>query len=381
MDSIFYLLSDGSHVTLFVHGGKIMRSVDASFKWAFIILFGASCLVHATVVFAASPIVGSLVDSENLNGVEDVFLSGDLAYLPCREGHCLTACSIKDPARPQVVGTFRDPDLDDVTGFALDGNTAYLASQSSHFLLIVDVSVPEKMNLLGKVRISRQGSKGPLYKMAYRDGYCYMSHQGEKKLYIVDVRDKTRPYVIGNTQITTEGDGAYCVTMKGDYALVGTVFGKNNRLAVVNVTDPAHPRKVGELKDPHLSEGIGTIVGDRFYIACWPHHAMMVINLSEMSDSRLPSIEGVLIDPRLSKPNRCAVVGNRAYFPIIEADGVAVVDISDPANPRFVMSYSDPVMKKPYGLTARGDYVFVGARAGDSLVILDRHQLENKVPD
>ncbi len=353
-----------------------MRGVDAILKRILVFLFGASILLHATVVFAASPIVGTLVDNDNLNGVEDVFLCDDLAYLPCREGHCLTVCTIKDPARPQVVGTFRDPDLDDVTGFALDGNTAYLASQSSHFLLIVDVSTPENMKLLGKVRISQQGSKGPLYKMAYRNGYCYMSHQGEKKLYIVDVRDKRHPRVIGNTQVTTDGDGAYCVTMKGDYALVGTVFGKNNRLAVVNVTDPAHPRMVGELKNPHLSEGIGTIVGERFYIACWPHNAMMVINLSEMSDTRMPSIEGVLIDPRLSKPNRCAVVGDRAYLPIIEADGVAVVDISDPARPRFVTSYSAPVMKKPYGLTARGDYVFVGARAGDSLVILDRRALE-----
>ncbi|MAX40097.1 MAG: hypothetical protein CME33_26450 [Gimesia sp.] len=340
------------------------------------ILFGTSCLTHAAVVFAASPIVGSLVDSENLNGVEDVFLNGDLAYLPCREGHCLTICSIKDPSQPQVVGTFRDPDLDDVTGFALDGNTAYLASQSSHFLLIVDVTVPEKMKLLGKVRISQKGSTGPLYKMAYRDGYCYMSHQGEKKLYIVDVRDKSRPHVVGNIQVTTKGDGAYCVTMNGDYALVGTVFGKSNRLAVVNVADPAHPRMVGELTDPHLSEAIGTIVDDRFYIACWPHNAMMVINLSGMSDTRLPYIEGVLVDPRLSKPNRCAVVGNRAYFPIIAGHGVGVVDISDPATPRFVTSYSDPLMKKPYGLAARGEYVFVGARAGDSLVILNRRALE-----
>ena len=236
-----------------------MRGVDAILKRILVFLFGASILLHATVVFAASPIVGTLVDNDNLNGVEDVFLCGDLAYLPCREGHCLTVCTIKDPARPQVVGTFRDPDLDDVTGFALDGNTAYLASQSSHFLLIVDVSTPENMKLLGKVRISQQGSKGPLYKMAYRNGFCYMSHQGEKKLYIVDVRDKRHPRVIGNTQVTTDGDGAYCVTMKGDYALVGTVFGKNNRLAVVNVTDPAHPRMVGELKNPHLSEGIGTV--------------------------------------------------------------------------------------------------------------------------
>lgn len=47
---------------------------------------------------------------------------------------------------------------------------------------------------------------------------------------------------------------------------------------------------------------------------------------------------------------------------------------------KILKSYSFLVIKK-YELAAQDDYVFVGARTGNSLVILDRHKLEHKVPD
>ncbi len=322
------------------------------------------------------PIVGYLVDSEQLNGVEDVFLRDDLAYLPCREGHRLTVCSIQDPTRPRIVGTFRDPDLDHITGFARDGDTVYLASANSQYLLIVNVSDPTAMHLLGKVRIGQPNSTGPLYKIAYRDGFCYMSHQREKRMYVVDVHDTAHPRVVGNVQVTTEDDGAYCVTLHGDYALVGTVFGSKNRLAVVNVREPSRPRLVGEVQGPNLCQVIGAVVGDRLFAACWVRNTMLVLNLSGLSDTTMPRIEGKLVDPRLGEPNRCAVIGDRAYLPMVKRDGVAVVDISNPAEPRFVTSFSHPLMKRTYGSAARGDYVYLGARHGDSLVILNRHELE-----
>ncbi|UUO06895.1 hypothetical protein M4951_00945 [Blastopirellula sp. J2-11] len=354
-----------------------MQRVSSFFNKVMLLMGVAASLISGgEPALAGSPIVGTLVDSEQLNGVEDIFLSGDLAYLPCREGRRLTVCSIKNLAAPTIVGSFSDPDLDQITGFALEGETAYLASQNSQYLLIVDVSDSAAMKLLGKVRIGQPGSKGPLYKMAYRDGYCYMSHQAEKRLYIVDARDKSRPQVVSHVQVTTADDGAYCVTMHGNYALVGTVFGHPNRLVVVNVENPVKPRIVGEVLAPHLSQVIGVVVGDRMYAACWPWDAMAVINLARLSDTTMPSLEGELVDERLGEPNRCAVVGDRAYLPMVRGDGVAVVDISNPAKPRFLTSFSDPLAKRTYGLAARGDYVYLGARTGDSLVILNRHELE-----
>ena len=199
----------------------------------------------------SSPIVGQLVDSVRLRGTEDVFLEGDYAYLPCREGKRLTICSIKDPAHPKVVSSFTHPKLGVAAGFAINGNTVYLTSMSSHRLLVIDVTDKSDPRLLGSVFI---GGKGVLYKAAYRDGYCYIPNLTEKKLYVVDVRNSKQPVVVGSVAVTTENDGPFSVVIRGDYALVGTIFGNRNRLAVVNVKNPTKPQLVRQVFGPDIGQ-------------------------------------------------------------------------------------------------------------------------------
>ena len=64
----------------------------------------------------------------------------------------------------------------------------------------------------------------------------------------------------------------------------------------------------------------------------------------------------------LANPTVCVVAGNRAYLPMVQGDGVAVVDIADPMNPRFLTSFRDPVLKKTYGVALHDGLLFVGAR-------------------
>jgi len=59
-----------------------------------------------------------------------------------------------------------------------------------------------------------------------------------------------------------------------------------------------------------------------------------------------------------------------------EVNGVAVVDVTNPREPRFVTSFRDPIMKKTCGAALRGELLFVGAREGNSLVALNRLRLE-----
>jgi len=59
-----------------------------------------------------------------------------------------------------------------------------------------------------------------------------------------------------------------------------------------------------------------------------------------------------------------------------EVNGVAVVDITNPREPRFATSFRDPIMKKTYGAALRGELLFIGAREGNSLVVLNHLRLE-----
>ena len=343
-----------------------------------IILSGTGLIPDMSKAIAqtpSSPIVGQLVDPVRLRGVEDVHLEGDWAFLPCREGRRLTICSIKTPAEPKVVSSFTHADLHQAAGLAVNGATAYLASQGNHRLLVLDVQNKSAVRLIGSVVVGSREVKGVLYKVAYRDGYCYVAHQAEKKLFVVDVRNPHRPAVAGSVIVTTEDDGPFSVLLHDDYALTGTLFGRRNRLAVVDVKSPVQPRLITQVLDPAISQLSGDLVNNRYYCVAWDRNAFLVFDLR---DPARPKLEAKLVDERLGQPNRCIVSGNRAYLPMVKGDGVAVVDITKPQAPRFVNSYRAPVMKKTYGVAVRGDLLFVGAREGNSLVVLNRLQLEKR---
>ncbi|MDF1744009.1 MAG: hypothetical protein P1V19_09940 [Gimesia sp.] len=327
--------------------------------------------VHA----ASSPalIVGQLVDAVRLRGTEDVFLQGDFAYLPCREGKRLTICSIQDPAHPQIVSSFTHPQLGEAAGFAINGDTIYLTSMSTQRLLVIDVTDKSSPRLLSSVKV---GDKGVLYKAAYRGGYCYIPNLTEKKLFIVDVHNPKQPTVVGSVSVTTENDGPFSVMLRGDYALVGTIFGSRNRLAVVNVKDPAQPRLVTQVFGPDIGQVSGDAIGNLYYSVYWNNNAFLIFDIS---DPGHPRLQAKLVDKRLGKPNRCIVSGNRAYLPMVEGNGVAVIDISNSRQPKFLTAYRDPVLlKKTYGVAVRDNLLFVASREGNSLVILDRRVLEKK---
>lgn len=313
------------------------------------------------------------MDPVLLRGIEDVYMQGNLAYLPCREGKRLTICSIADPTQPKVVSSFTHADLDEAAGLAVDGSTLYLTSLANHRLLVLDAKDPAAVRLVGSVVVGEPRTKGLLYKVAYRDGHCFVAHQTEKKLFVVDVREPARPFVVSAEQVTKENDGPFSILLRGDYALTGTLFGSRNRLAVVDVKDLAKPRVVHEVLDPMLSQVSGSMVGNLYLSVAWDRNAFLVFDLADPSQ---PKLVAKLVDPRLGKPNRCIVSGDRAYLPMVEGDGVAVLDITDPLKPAYLTAFKDPVMKRTYGAAVRGDLLFVGSRDGNSLVVLDRRKLE-----
>ncbi len=320
----------------------------------------------------SSPVVGQLIEPVSLRGVEDVHLEGDYAYLPCREGQRLTVCSIKDPAVPRVASSFTHEALGPVAGFAINGDIVYVTSQSNHRLFVIDATSKSELRLMGSVVVGESG-KGILYKVAYRDGHCYVANQSEKKLYVVDVRKPEQPVVVGAVAVTTENDGPFSVLLRHDYALVGTIFGSHNRLAVVDIRKTAEPHLVTQLGGSAIGQFSGEVVKDLFISVNWDTNALLVV---DVSNPAAPELVAQLVDKRLGKPNRCVLAGNRAYLPMTQGHGVAVVDVSDPMQPQFMTAYQHEAMTKAYGAAVRGNLLFVGSREGNSLVVLDRDKLE-----
>lgn len=322
---------------------------------------------------ADSPIVGQIVDSVRLKGAEDVFLNGAFAYIPCRQGQRLTICRISDPSKPEIVSSFTHGELGVAAGFSINGNIVYLTSMTTNKLLVIDVSDKLRPRLLGSVSI---GGKGGLYKVAYREGYCYIPNVTLRKLFVVDVRKPEKPMVTGSVSVTEGDDGPFSVLLYSDYAYVGTIRGKQNRLAVVNIRNPAEPKLETALTGQDIGHLSGQVVDQRFYSVNWDRNAFLVFDLKVPGRPKLLS---KLVDNRLGAPNRCIVAGNRAYLPMVEGNGVAVVDISIPENPQYFKIFRDHVLlKKTYGVAVRDHLLFVASREGNSLVVLDREELEKQ---
>ncbi|MBN2291029.1 MAG: hypothetical protein JXM70_01310 [Pirellulales bacterium] len=325
-------------------------------------------------------IIGTLVDDVNLHGVEDIHLHGRFAYLPCREGRRLTVCDISAPQKPCIVSSLALPEFSQIPGFALHGDYCYIASPSKSVsaksatdkpkLWVIDVRDKSRLRPVGSVAV---GAHGMLYKTAYRNGFCYMAHYTEKKLYIVDVRRPQKPCVVSRVTIPGEKGGPFSVLLRDHYALVGTVRGRPNCYAVVDIQNPLEPRLLRSLSGPDLGQMSGTVLGDYLYAAAWAQNNFFVVDLSNPANPRIVSR---LHDERLGKPNRCAAIADRAYLPMESGNGVAVVDIAKPEKPRFLASYTDPVlMKKTYAVAVRDNLLFVGSRKGNSLVVFDRRKL------
>ena len=345
------------------------------FSTAAIALFSICLTANAgrAVAVSPTPFVGQLVDPVLLRGVEDVYLAGDYVYLPCREGRRLTICSIKNPTKPHVVSSFTHADLNEVAGVAVNGTTLFLTSMGNGRLVVLDAGDKSAVRLLGSVTVGAPGSKGVLYKVAYRNGYCYVAHQSEKKLYVVDVRNPSQPVVVSSVAVTAEDDGPFSVLLHGNYALSGTIFGRRNRLAVVDIRNPSAPQLTNQLIEPPVAQVSGVVVDKLYFAVYWDQDAFFVLNIADPVN---PKLVATLVDERLGKPNRCVVSGNRAYLPMMQGNGVAVVDIAEPSIPKFLTAYRDPIMKKAYGAAVRGNLLFVGSREGNSLVVLNRRKLE-----
>jgi len=323
-----------------------------------------------------SPVVGELVKPLLLRGVEDVHLAGEYAYLPCREGQRLTVCSVKDPTRPFVVSSFTHKDLQHAAGVALHGDTLYVTSQGNQRLLVIDASDKAALRLVGSVVVGSPGN-GVLYKVAYKNGYCYVANQSEQTLFVVDVRRAEHPVVVAGVPVTTDRDGPFSILLHGSHALVGTIFGSQNRLAIVDIGNPLEPQFVTDVVGPAVGQVSGEVVDNIYFAVNWDTNALLVFDIADAAASRLI---GTLVDERLGKPNRCVVSGDRAYLPMTSGHGVAVVDISDSSAPVFLTSFKHPAMQKTYGAAVRGDLLYVGSRDGNSLVVLNRYALEDRIP-
>jgi hypothetical protein len=176
-------------------------------------------------------------------------------------------------------------------------------------LEIFDISDPAHLQLRAEPR-----ELGSVFGVDVVGDHAYLA--GTQGLEIVDVRDPAHPRRLGRTLDKT----GWSVDVVDNIAYVVT----NDGLQIVDVRDPAHPLLRGSYGSPLPAQNFRiAIVNQLAYVVDWE-----TLQIVDVRDPAHPQRIGML---RMPKATQIQVVGQLAY---VTAEGVVqIVDISNPSHP------------------------------------------------
>ncbi|RKG64660.1 hypothetical protein D7V80_26015 [Corallococcus sp. CA054B] len=227
----------------------------------------------------AHPTLVTRVSLPNDNYWNGVWAKGDALYVASADSGVIVY-DISNPASPQYVRALPGGAIDVHTVF-VDGDRLYAMSPSPNGeTLLFDVASPLEPQLLSRISVPREaGVSYPHDAFAYQDR-LYVNHT--RTGYVV--MDVTRP---DETPVL----GRYAFDGQYSHAnAVGTINGRTiafeggerfgAHLRVLDVTDPAKIRLIGEVKKrPQTSIHNMVLVGTRLYVA-WYHEGVRVFDVS-----------------------------------------------------------------------------------------------------
>ncbi|MBI4325006.1 MAG: hypothetical protein HY674_07045 [Chloroflexi bacterium] len=292
-----------------------------------------------------------------------IAVSGDYAY--AADGALgLQVIDVSNPANPRRVSSYDTSG--DAWHVALLGNYAYVADQQGG-LQVIDISDPLNPERVGGADIFQasgvvvSGTYAYVVKDAQWDSTTWQYIDGWS-LEIVDVSDPARPVLVRSYEtagvvvdVAVSGNHAYAAETT---QWTGSNYVGRAGLEVIDVSDPANPRRVGGLDD--LNATAVSVSGDYAYVglasSSWDpatgekfEGGLLVLNVS---DPATPELAGHY-DARDAlgtfgyDPHAVVLVSQYAFlvdssgggWDPYEGDGLTVIDVSNPANPVRLGSY------------------------------------------
>ncbi len=286
---------------------------------------------HFRVIDISDPAAPALEGSEGLTGttVKDLAVHGDLAFVSTAING-LRVIDVSDPAAPSVTGTAPMPvgsgneTWVDVAAIAEHG----LVATWDHGLRVIaatDPANPSEVSVVDSVAVV-EGA-------AYSDGIVFTA-AGDRGVRVVDVSDPSAPEdlaIFGLDGYTWDVD-----------AVGGLVFTPSPRFTIIDASDPSQPVVIGE--NPAIwGEGIN-VVDDLAYIATW--FGLQVVDVS------VPTMPVEFGSVNLGNEDWRSVDVLGTIAAVRSGSTIAIVDVSDPANPFLRSSigpFWSPTPPKLYG--------------------------------
>jgi len=217
----------------------------------------------------------------------------------------------------------------------VSGNYAYVTGASSGFY-VVDISDPTKSHIVGSYEVFGA------YGVHVSGNYAYVA--SPSGLQILDVNDPTKPF-LADSYI---GAGATNdVYVSGNYAYVTSM---SSGLQVLSISDHTKPSLVGGYPGPAESLYVS---GNYAYVAGLYNYdngesAFRDLKIIDISNPAAPSLVGSYTYNTKTEIGDIYVSGDYAYVACGNAE-LKIIDISNPAAPSLVGSYNKAMGRSKFG--------------------------------
>lgn len=319
-------------------------------------------------------ILGQLVDVNALNEPEDILVHKGFAYIPCRDGNNVAIIDYKNPAKPQLAKNLKDADILDAFGVAVENDHLYVLSMTNTKVSVYNIRDPYHPKKLAAINVGGQGSYLPFYRSDYtrlrkiivKDGYAYVTHSSESKVYILNVKKPAAPFIESSFHT---GDGAFAALVHNNVLYLAG-YGPGSSVITVDITNKKQPVITSKIYDAVTLKGTCALAihGQHLYVTAYNAETVWSFDIS---DPLHPKVVQMIRDAGMRGPGRIAFYRNRAFVLNSVNNSVAVIT-TDPQGKMTIDTYlQHPLLKRVYGIAISGDQLLLAGREAKSFIIVD----------
>ena len=360
-------LTDDLNVTgLYYGNGSQLTGITASVTDVWVnssgdILTGEFNLSGSLRTNASGANVISSISGQVLDGLKEVYVQGQYAYVTASTNNSFSIIDISDKKRPIIVSTYENATLlDDARGIFILGKYAYVAGYTADRFSIFDVSNPINISYISTVVVNGANE------VFVQGKYAYLSTGAGNTINIYDISDPNNILFLS----TLSEDNVGGVYAQGKY--VYTVADDDHEFFVIDVSIPSSPVIVGSLvNSTHLPSAYDVYVsGSYAYVACLAGGVMSIVNISNPTN---PNIVGTYDDVATgAQYSDITVQGDYAYLTDLSDDEFYIIDVSNKTNPTQVLRKKDAnFFDSVRGLFVDGKYIYTTSLDDDMLTITE----------
>ncbi len=282
----------------------------------------------------------------------DVYVVGNLAYL-CA-GYSLLIFDVSNTLAPALLGYYDFPTF--VTGVFVEGDFAYVANFFDG-LKILDVSTPSEPELVREVEISA----GDIQAIYVLGSYAYVTHTNGFTIVDLSIYSVTKNY-------DTTGTVNQVFVAQKDAFTYAYLTVADEGFLIINVTNPNNPIEEGrnDTYSPSLNPRDIFVSESYAYITDY-YQGLIAFNISDKTDPRAPIAYPMAVSDYYLG---VMISGDYAFITVKDIDeqaGLAMVDVSDPENPVFHMTY--PTEGNAGVVFIENDHAFLTAQEFGLIII------------